>query len=86
MGMREIHSEQIPDTSNIPEFFVTDIHLEIIGSNVRLVAGARRHGQVVWLYSAVVPADILMGMGKECVASGQEAFNTSQLMDPRTPH
>jgi hypothetical protein len=71
--------QQMPDTFGLQEHYVTDIVTEVIGSDVRIVCGARRGGTVYWLYSVVMPADRLMIASRQCSAAAQDAFNSDQL-------
>lgn len=75
-----------PDTFGLPEYFVTDVVTEIDGTNVRIVCGARRGGQVHWLYSMVMPAEKLIASSKNCRDAAMEAFNLQQMMDRRNAH
>jgi hypothetical protein len=85
MGMTD-ETATSPDTYGLQEFFITDVHTEIAGSNVRMTCGARRGGQVYWLYSCIMPADLLLAATQQCKAAAQEAFNITQLMDRRASH
>jgi hypothetical protein len=76
----------MPDTFGLPEYFITDVVTEIIGSNVRVICGARRGGEVHWLYSTVMPADRLIAGARLCNDTAIEAFNLVQLMDRRASH
>lgn len=76
----------IPDTSGLPEFFISDVVTEIDGPNVRMICGIRRGGAVHWLYSCVMRADLLVMGSRQVNAAAQEAFNLSQLMDRRRSH
>jgi hypothetical protein len=82
MGIRE---ETVPaiDTYGLQEYFVTDIAVETAGSNVRMICGVRRGGQVHWLYSCVMPAELLIPATKDCARAACESFNMVQLMDRR---
>ena len=77
---------KMPDTFGLPEYFITDVVTEIDGSNVRIICGVRRGGQVHWLYSAVMPADRLMSGSRQCNDAAIEAYNLQQMMDRRKGH
>jgi hypothetical protein len=64
------------DTFGLQEYFVTDIAVETAGSNVRMICGVRRGGQVHWLYSCVMPAELLIPATKDCARAACESFNT----------
>lgn len=81
MGVQEI--VQIPDTTGLPEFFISDVVTEIDGPNVRMVCGIRRGGTVHWLYSCVMRADRLVVSGRHVTSAAQEAFNLSELLGSR---
>lgn len=74
---------QIPDTTGLPEFFISDVVTEIDGPNVRMVCGIRRGGVVHWLYSCVMRADHLVLSGRHVTGAAQEAFNLSELLGNR---
>jgi hypothetical protein len=85
MGMhREVPAA--PDTYGLPEYFISDVVTEIDGPNVRVTCGVRRGGQVHWLYSAVMRADLLMAATRQCNEAAIEAFNIQQMMDRRSAH
>lgn len=65
----------VPDTFGLPEFFVTEIFTEIAGSNVRMVCGVKRGGIVHWLYSCVMPAEVLLPSTAQCADAATEAFS-----------
>lgn len=85
MGMHE-ETQSAPDTFGLPEYFVTDVVTEICGSNVRIICGARRGGQVQWLYSVIMPADRLIISAQECKNAGDESYNLLRMMDRRVAH
>jgi hypothetical protein len=85
MGMhREVPAA--PDTYGLPEYFISDIVTEIDGPNVRVTYGVRRGGQVHWLYSTVMRADLLITCSRQCGNVATEAFNLQQLMGDHTSH
>jgi hypothetical protein len=85
MGMhREVPAA--PDTYGLPEYFISDIFTEIDGPNVRVTYGVRRGGQVHWLYSTVMRADLLITCSKRCKDTAIEAFNLQQLMSSHASH
>jgi len=73
MGMAEM-----PDTFGLIEYFITDIHTEIVGNEVRIICGVRRCGQIHWLYSTVMPAERLLVCSRACGDAAIEAFNSEQ--------
>ncbi len=75
-----------PDTFGLHEYFITDVYTEISGSNVRMICGVRRGGAVHWLYSCVMPAELLINGSKQCRAAAEEAFTLMQMMDRRASH
>ena len=85
MGMG-IETRETPDTTGLPEFFITDIFTEICGPNVRVVCGVRRNGTIHWLYSAVMPADRIIVGAQECANAGSEAYSLMRLIDRRVSH
>lgn len=76
----------MPDTYGIPEYFISDVVTEIDGPNVRMVCGIKRTGQIHWLFSCVMRADLLIGNSKNVNVAAQEAFNLHQMMDGRRGH
>lgn len=85
MGMQS-EAPSAPDTFGLPEFFVTDIFTEITGSNVRIVCGVRRSGTVHWLYSAVMPADMLLAASTQCREAALQTFNVRNLLESHGAH
>jgi hypothetical protein len=83
MGIQERTESSLPDTFGLPEFYITDVRTEIAGSNVRMVCGVRRGGTVHWLYSAVMPAELLLPTTQECALAACEAFNLTQMVERR---
>lgn len=77
---------EIPDTFGLPEYFISNVVTEIDGPNVRMVCGIRRGGQIHWLYSCVMRADLLIGNSRNVNAAAEEAFNLQQLMSLRKGH
>jgi hypothetical protein len=83
---REAPIQAVPDTTGLPEFFISDIVTEIDGPNVRMVCGIKRGGMVHWLYSCVMRADLLEA-GSRCVnAAALEALSLSEIMGRRRGH
>jgi hypothetical protein len=78
MGMPGVVVE-LPDTTGLPEFFISDVVTEIDGPNVRMICGIRRGGHVHWLYSCVMRADQLAISGRQVINAAQEAFNLSNM-------
>lgn len=85
MGMQQL-APSAPDTDNLPEFYVTDVATEIAGGNVRIICGVRRCGQVRWLYSAVMPAELLLAGSKQCREAAIEALSFLQMRDCGAHH
>jgi hypothetical protein len=76
------HQEEAPiapDTFGFVEYFVTDIATEISGTNVRMICGVRRGGQIHWLYSSVMPAELLLTNSKQCGTAAEQAFNLIRM-------
>jgi hypothetical protein len=73
MGRHEVAEAEIPDTFGLQEFFVTDTITEIDGPNVRVICGARRGGQVHWLYSCVMRWDRLAEATRQLASSAMDA-------------
>lgn len=72
-----------PDTFGLCEYFVTDIAVETAGSNVRMICGVRRGGQIHWLYSCVMPAELLIPASQDCARAACESFNLLQMLEGR---
>jgi hypothetical protein len=85
-GLGMAVTETCPDTFGLQEFYVTDIATEVMGGNVRVVCGVRRGGSVHWLYSAVMPADLLLMASRQCADAACEAFNRAQMEERRVAH
>ena len=77
---------KMPDTYGLPEYFISEVVTEIDGPNVRMVCGVRRGGQVHWLYSCIMPAELLIIGSRQCREAAEQAFNIVQLMDRRQSH
>lgn len=86
MGINHDEPETMPDTFGLAEYFITDVHTEITGSNVRMICGVRRGGQVHWLYSCIMPAELLILGSRQCREAAEQAFNIAHLMDRRQSH
>lgn len=82
MGMLEC-PDLAPDTHGLPEYRVSEMRTEIDGSDVRMVFGTKRFGQIEWLYTVVVSPEKLMALCQNCQSIAEEAFNLSQLMGRR---
>jgi len=80
MGMAEM-----PDTFGLIEYFITDIHTEIVGNEVRIICGVRRCGQIHWLYSTVMPAERLLINARACSEAALAAFD-GEHMAPALAH
>jgi hypothetical protein len=85
MGRLGIATE-IPDTSGLPEYFISEVFTEIDGPNVRLVCGVKRGGITHWLYSCVIRADRLLVTSASAAIAAEEAFNFERLLAHRTGH
>jgi hypothetical protein len=75
-----------PDTFGLQEFFITDIETEVIGHDVRVMCGVKRCGEVHWLYSCVMPADLLLIALTQVRQAAEMAYNQSQLEDRLRAH
>jgi hypothetical protein len=67
-------TEFFPETYGLPEYFVSEAVAEIDGPNVRIICGAKRGTHVIWLYSAVIPADVLLPQAQKIAAVAEEAI------------
>lgn len=81
MGMEHDGPTTAPDTFGLQEFYITDVLTEVAGTNVRMFCGVRKGGQVHWLYTAVMPAELLVSATTRCRQAAEEAFNILQMMD-----
>jgi hypothetical protein len=86
MGMQPDEPACAPDTYGLPEFFITDVQTETVGSNVRLFCGVRRSGIVHWLYSCVIPAELLLATSMNCRAAAEQAVSLMQLVGQHVNH
>jgi len=86
MGMPNFPEVAIaPDTFGLPEYKVSEMSGEIEGNghDVRLVFGAKRFGQLNWLYTVVCsPAD-LIELSQQCEALAVEAIRMSAVTERR---
>jgi hypothetical protein len=85
MAIVEFPAEAL-DTYGLPEYHVTEMRTEIDGRDIRMVFGAKRFGQIQWLYTVVVSPEKLMQLTRECQSVAEEAFNFEQLMGRRRGH
>ncbi len=69
----------MPDTFGLVEYYITDVHTEVVGSDVRIVCGVKRGGIVHWLYSVVMPADRLVITSRLCRLAAENAFSVAQM-------
>jgi hypothetical protein len=69
-----------PDTYGLPEYHVTEMRTEIDGRDIRMVFGAKRFGQIQWLYTVVISPERLMTLTSECRSVAEQAFNLSQFL------
>jgi hypothetical protein len=83
MGRHEVVEVEMPDTFGLQEFFITDTMTEIDGPNVRVLCGARRGGQVHWLYSCVMRWDRLAEASRQLAASAMDAQGMTEVMAGR---
>lgn len=79
MAVLEMPGEAV-DTYGLPEYHVTEMRTEIDGRDVRMVFGAKRFGQIQWLYTVVVSPEKLMSLTRECQSVAEEASNINRLM------
>lgn len=70
-----------PDTFGLQEYFITEVETEVIGHDVRVVCGVKRCGETHWLYSCVMPADLLLMALHKVLRAAEEAYNQSQMED-----
>jgi hypothetical protein len=82
MGIQE-EAPLAPDTYGLPEYNVNRSHYEIDGTNVRMVFGERRFGQLLWHYCVLMKAEDLLLVSDECRRVAEEAFNMVRMMDRR---
>lgn len=83
MGIPEKGLSTLPDTYGLPEYFISEVATEIDGPNVRMVCGTRRAGQIHWMFSCVMRADLLVVESQQVQSAALEAFNLTQLVDRR---
>jgi hypothetical protein len=79
MGMQRAPTT-LPDTTGLPEFFISDVVTEIDGPNVRMICGIRRGGIVHWLYSCVMQADKLAISGRQVTNAALEARDLAEFI------
>lgn len=72
-----------PDTFGLQEYFITEVETEVIGHEVRVMCGVKRCGEVHWLYSCVMPADLLLIALHKVTRAAELAYNQSQMEDRR---
>lgn len=85
MGCKD--TERIgPDVSGLPEFYVTDVIAEVAGPNIRMIFGAKRRGEINWIFSMVMPADMVIVGAKACNDAAIQAFNSFQMLMPGCSH
>jgi hypothetical protein len=70
-----------PDTVGLQEFFITEIETEVIGHEVRVMCGVKRCGEIHWLYSCVMPSDLMLLALHKITRAAEMAYNQSQLED-----
>jgi hypothetical protein len=75
-----------PDTFGLQEYFISEVETEIIGHDVRIICGVKRGGETHWLYSCVMPADLLLVATRKVTLAAEDAFNASQIVDRRVAH
>lgn len=68
------------DAYGLPEYYVTDVVTELAGSNVRMICGVHRGGEVHWLYSVVMPAESVIIASQTCREVAEAAFTCTQLL------
>lgn len=72
-----------PDTFGLQEFFITEVETEVIGHEVRVMCGVKRCGEIHWLYSSVMPADLMLLALHKVTRAAELAYNQSQIVDRR---
>jgi hypothetical protein len=72
---------EMPDTFGLQEFYVTHIHTESVGTNVRIVCGAKRGGVMHWLYSVVIPAERLVESSQKCREAAERAISRKPTLE-----
>jgi len=72
----------LPDTFGLPEYFVSNIATEADGPNVRIVCGVNRGGQVHWLFSYVMRADLVASQAGVIRGAAEEALAGRQRTNP----
>jgi hypothetical protein len=72
--------ESAPDTYGLPEYHVSEMRTEIDGRDIRMVFGAKRFGQIQWLYTVVISPEKLFTLTQECQSIAEEAFSLARLM------
>lgn len=72
--------EETIDVFGAPEYFITHIRTEIVGTNVRIICGTTRAGTAQWVYSCVVPAEALIQISRQCGEAATAAVTLVPLM------
>jgi hypothetical protein len=85
MGILEA-PEAAPDVYGIPEYRISEVKSEIDGKDVRMVFGAKRFGQIHWLYTVVASAESLLKLCNHCEEVALQAINIEQVMQRRGGH
>ena len=89
MGMQDFPEVTMaPDTFGLPEYKVSEMSGEIAGCghDVRLVFGAKRFGQLNWLYTVVCSPEDLIKLAHRCEELAIEAHSIASLMERRRGH
>lgn len=84
MGILE--APVVPDTFGLPDYHVTEIIYEIVGTDVRMACGIKRFGQTHWLYTVTMPADRLLIEAFHGEAVACDAVNMLQLVGSGKGH
>jgi hypothetical protein len=82
MGMQEAPAGA-PDTYGLPEYRVSEMRIETDGNDVRMVFGAKRFGQINWLYTVVVCPEKLMEFCGECQSISEQMFGLRHMLERR---
>lgn len=79
MGIMEFPAEA-PDTFGLPEYRATEMRSEFDGRDIRLVFGAKRFGQIQWLYTVTFSPQRLLSIAHQCEAAAVRAINLETML------